>query len=122
MSLGTQLMDRRTDSYFEFNDDGTIRKYDAASCAHCRKVMVRNPNARGYVHCEDELAYDYRCSRCSYKYICKRCAQEMHANGGMCTTFEQRLAGLEKLLSDYADTNRYPRLDRTQAILLATGR
>jgi hypothetical protein len=127
----SRLMDRQARSYFEWNDNGTIHKYDARSCAHCRCIMVKHApkGAQPLMGGEAGIKggalsgeYDYNCKGCGGAFICKRCAYEMHAAGDVCVNYERRTEAIERLCSDYSDEHRFPKIDRDIATLLGMGR
>jgi hypothetical protein len=95
------LVERRFAGYFEFNDDGVIRRYAATTCGHNNEIMVQKPT--------DELGRDYFiCPHCN-TLICPRCAHKQADLKGECVVFEQRLLMME---------GRLPKVDREKAWIL----
>jgi hypothetical protein len=97
-----QLHDRRFNSYFAHNNDGTIHEYNAARCAHGGEIIVIKPGSTNW-----DL-----CMKCE-KPICLHCARVMHALHGECVEYERQIRAMETVV-------RMPDLDayRKQAMLI----
>jgi hypothetical protein len=82
------LVDRRFRSYFQHNNDGSIREFSSTTCVHGNEIIIKQPGH------EQGINWDF-CMRCMGP-ICLKCARTM-ARTGECEAFEKALLKMERL-------------------------